>query len=136
MSGNAASEGELISAAELSDYKGYPLRDVGRDKDGKVIPHKRDEKVARQIKIWVAGGADINYIAIRLNVRPGLLKQHYPQELILGTEDVHADVHQHLLKRVKESDRMAIFYAKSKMGYRDGESRPNDDGLLNIHIHA
>lgn len=126
----------LVPAAELSAYKGYPLKDVGRDAKGMVIPHRRDESIAKRIAIWVAGGADVNYIAVKLNLRPGLLKREYTKELLLGTEQVHQEVHEHLLQRVKKSDRVAIFYAKAKMGYRDGDSRPAEQGILDIHIHT
>lgn len=122
--------------AELSEYKGVSLRDVGRDKHGKIIPHRRDEKLARKITVWVAGGYDVNAIAVHLNIRPGLLKQHYGRELAIGADIVGMDVTRHIVSRVKKSDRMAIFYAKAKMGWRDGEGGPTDTGLLNIHIHA
>lgn len=120
---------------ELSHYKGVSLKNVGRDARGRVITHKRSEKLAKQIAVWVAGGADVNAIAIRVNIRPGLLKQEYEREISLGTENVHMDVHEHLLKRVKKSDRIAIFYAKAKMGYRDGESAQANASFLAIHIH-
>jgi hypothetical protein len=123
-------------APELSHYKGVSLKNVGRDARGRVIPHKRTIAVAKQIAIWIAGGADLNAIAIRLNVRPGLLKREYPKEIALGTENVHMDVHTHILARVKKSDRVAIFYAKAKMGYRDGDSKPLEGGVFNLHIHT
>lgn len=122
---------------ELTQYKGVSLVNVGRDtRTGKVIPHHRTEKLAAQIKIWVAGGANVNDIAIRINVRPGLIKQHYGKELATGEAEIHQDVHEHLLTRVKKSDRVAIFYAKARMGYRDGDAKPTDTGILNIHIHT
>ena len=108
---------------------------IGRDATGRVIPHKRTESVAKMITEFVAGGFNINDIAIRLNIRPGLLKKHYERELAVGETEVHMDVHSHLLKRVKESDRVAIFYAKARMGYRDGDAPLVDGGVLDIHIH-
>lgn len=120
---------------ELSHYKGVSLKNVGRDVRGRVIPHKRQEKLAKQIMVWVAGGFNVNDIAIRINVRPGLIKQNYGKELATGETEVHMDVHNHLLTRVKKSDRMAIFYAKARMGYRDGDTKAVDTGVLNINIH-
>lgn len=123
------------SAPELSHYKGVSLTNVGRDRYGKVIPHKRSEPLAKQIAIWVAGGFNVNDIAIRINVRPGLIKACYGKELATGETNVHMDVHGHILKRVKQSDRMAIFYAKSRMGWRDGEGAQKDTAVLDIHLH-
>lgn len=121
---------------ELSSYKGVSLKMVGRDpKTGKVIPHHRSEKLAIQIKRWVAGGFNENDIALRVNIRPGLIRKHYHKELQTGRTEIHMDVHDHLLQRVKKSDRIAVFYAKSQMGYRDGESAQQQAGILSIHIH-
>lgn len=125
------------SATDPTEYKGLSLRNIGRDpKTGKTIPHKRSEKVARQIGIWVAGGYGINDIALRLNIRPGLLKQHYAVELAVGAEQVGMDMTSHIVARAKKSDRMAIFYAKSRMNWKDGEGTQTDVSPLNIHIHA
>lgn len=119
----------------LSHYKGVSLQNVGRDKYGRVIPHKRSDVLAKQIMIWVAGGFNVNDIAIRVNVRPGLIKREYARELAVGETHIHMDVHDHLLKRVKGSDRMAIFYAKARMGWRDGDGANKDQSVLDIHIH-
>lgn len=121
---------------ELSHYKGIALKNVGRDAKGHVIPHKRSEQTAEQVAIWAAGGYDLNAIAVRMNIRPGLVKECYGKELALGSELVGMEVTEHIVARVKKSDRMAIFYAKAKMGWRDGESKPLETGVLNIHIHA
>lgn len=132
---------ELVShsspnySQELTSYKGIALKNIGKGRDGKIIPHKRSEKIAKQIVRWVAGGFNVNDMAVRLNVRPGHLRQHYYKELQTGETRVHMDVHDHLLQRVKKSDRMAVFYAKARMGYRDGDVKPIDTGLLAIHIH-
>lgn len=123
--------------APLSHYKGISLRNIGRDpKTGKVIPHKRSTKVANLITAWIATGADANAICIRLNMRPGTLKQLYSTEIALAVAKVEMDVGAHILSRVKKSDRMAIFYAKAKMGWRDGDTKPIDTSILAITIHA
>lgn len=121
---------------ELSHYKGISLKNIGRDAKGRVIPHKRSDIVARQVAEWAAGGYDANAIAVRLNIRPGLLKECYAVELATGADQVGMEVTSHIIKRTQKSDRMAIFYAKAKMGWRDGEGKPLDTGVLMIHIHA
>lgn len=123
-------------AAPLTDYKGTSLKLVGRDKHGKVIPHKRSEKTARQVAAFVMAGYTKHDVAIALNIRPGLVEECYGKELRHGKDMVGMGLATHIVNRAKQSDRMAIFLAKSQYGYRDGDSKPTDTGLLNIHIHA
>lgn len=121
---------------EPTDYKGISLAKIGYDASGKVIPHKRSEKIARQIKTWVAGGYDFNAICIALNLRPGLVKRHYTTEIQMGLDLIGMEMTSHIVARAKKSDRMAIFFAKARMGWRDGESAKVDTGVLNIHMHT
>lgn len=121
--------------APLQEYKGFSLKNVGYDKNGRVIPHPYSTRVEKQIMVWVAGGADVNAICIRLNMRPGKLKELYGKALAIGLDQVSMDMTESIVKRAKKSDRLAVFFAKAKMGWRDGESRPLDTGLLNITIH-
>lgn len=100
-----------------------------------MIPHRRSENVAQQIREWVAGGYDLNAISVRLNIRPGLIKEHYSVELAMGADHVGMDMTSHILSRAKQSDRMAVFFAKAKMGWRDGDGKPQDVSVLDIHIH-
>lgn len=130
-------EPSTMVSPPLSHYKGTSLKNVGRDSNGKVIPHKRSERTAKLVAVWAAGGYTKEDIAIRLNIRPGLVEECYGKELRHGADAIGMDMTNHIIKRAKGgSDRMAIFYAKAKMGWRDGESKPLDTGLLNIHIHT
>lgn len=122
--------------SSLSDYKGTSLKNIGKDRHGKVIPHVYSKPIAKKVAIWIAGGYNANDICIALNMRPGKLEQLYGQEIRHGLEQVGMEVTQHIVSRVKKSDRMAIFFAKSRMGWRDGDGKPVDTGLLNIHIHT
>ncbi len=138
-----SSSGEYLPApsslppddAPLSHYKKPNLSKVGKDKFGKIIPHKRSEAIAKKIPVWMSGGYTLNDIALYLNVRPGHLKQHYHTELERGMVPVGMQVTEHIVKRVKKSDRMAIFFAKSRMGWKDGDSAGDPLPLLNINIH-
>lgn len=121
--------------ASLSEYKGYSLKNIGLDVNGKTIPHKYSSKTAKQITLWVAGGADANAICVRLNMRPGKLKELYGKELAIGLDTFGMDLTTHLAGRAKKSDRVAIFMAKARLGWRDGDSKPIDTGVLEINIH-
>lgn len=143
LSGVSAASGEVpppvpAPGAPLSEYKGFSLKNIGRDpKTGKNIPYKYSSRVAKQITVWIAaGGADLNAICVRLNMRPGTLKALYGKEIALAVDQVNMDVGAHILSRVKKSDRLAVFYAKAKMGWRDGDAKPTDTGVLNIVIHT
>lgn len=120
----------------LEHYKGTALKNIGRDKNGKVIPHKRSEITAKKVSIWVAAGYNVNDIAVFLNIRPGLVKECYGREINHGEQLVGMDMSNHIVARAKKSDRMAIFYAKARMGWRDGDTKAPETGLLNIHIHT
>ena len=103
---------------------------------GKVIPHKPTSRVRALVSRMVATGLDENEIAVTLNIRPGQLRQHYGRELAYGKAEIDAAVGGAIINRaVKGDPRMAIFYAKAKMGWRDGDSKPVDVSPLNLHIH-
>lgn len=120
----------------LHHYKGTSLKNIGRTADGKVIPHKRSEITARRVATWAVGGYTKEDIAILLNIRPGLVEECYGRELRHGKDMVGMDLTSHVIKRAKQNDNMARFVLKSQFGWRDGDSKPLDTGLLNIHIHA
>lgn len=112
---------------------------LGRDINGKIIPHERDEKIAHQIAEWVAIGAGENEIAQFLQVRPGVLRKHYKYELDNGKFANDMQVGSTILSMAKSgaSERMALFYAKARMGWRESDSNDtNNAALLNIHIHT
>ena len=123
------------SDAPLSHYTGTSLKNIGRDRLGRVIQHKFSSKVARQISIWVLGGYNENDIAIALNMRPGLVRELYGREIRHGEQLMGMDMTTHIVHRAKKSDQMARFVAKARMGWRDGDTKPVDNQLLNIVIH-
>jgi hypothetical protein len=108
----------------------------GKDQSGRIIPHSPTDRVRALVKQWVATGATEGEIAVLLNIRPGQLRQHYPRELEVGKTEVDMAVGGAIIKKAKSGDpRMAIFYAKARMGWRDGESKPIDVSPFNLHIH-
>ena len=120
----------------ITSYKGIALKDVGKDPvTGKVIPHKRSERVAKMVAYAAVGGYTLNDLAVVLNIRPGLLKKHYWRELQTGKDKVGMDLTAHAIKRAKHSDNILRFLLKSQFGWRDGEKAPIDSEVFNIHIH-
>lgn len=113
-------------------------RDLGRTASGKVIPHVRDDDVAKQIAEWVALGATLNEIAVYLNLRPGVLKKNYKKELETGKFENDMAVGGTILKLAKAGvPQFSIFYAQARMGWRTSDKADsNNDALLNIHIHT
>lgn len=112
---------------------------LGRDINGKIIPHKRDERIAAQIVEWVAIGAGENEIAQFLQIRPGVLHKHYKYELSNGKFVNDMQVGNTILAMAKSgvNERMTLFYAKARMGWRESDSNDtNNVALLNIHIHT
>lgn len=112
---------------------------LGRDINGKIIPHERDERIAARIKRWVAIGAGENEIAQFLQIRPGVLRKHYKYELDNGKFVNDMAVGGTILDMAisGQSERLALFYAKARMGWRESDSNDsNNQALLNIHIHT
>lgn len=125
------------SGSFADQTKSVSTRMAGIDpKTGKVIPHTPTPRVRALVKQWVATGADENEIAVLLNIRPGHLRQHYARELEIGKTEIDMAVGGAIISKAKKGDpRMAIFYAKARMGWRDGDSKPLDVSPFNLHIH-
>ena len=114
-------------------------KSLGRDQTGKIIPHERDELIARKISQWVALGATDNEISNYLGVRPGVLRKEYKDEMANGKFENDMAVGCTILEKAKsgESERMMLFYAKARMGWRESDANDqNNAALLNIHIHT
>lgn len=110
---------------------------VGRDVGGKVIPHKRDDRIAVQIAQWIGCGATVNEIAIYLNLRPGTLRKYYKHEIATGEFEVNMSVAGSLLRMTQTEPSVAMFWSKARMGWRDKDRADQDnEGFLNIHIHC
>lgn len=122
----------------LPDIKAASLVNVGKDpQTGKVIPHRRSEKIANIVKRHAIAGTDENTICLLLNIRPGQLRQHYGRELDTAIAETNADVAQAIVKQAKKGHPiLSRFYAKARMGWRDGEQSTVPVSPLNIHIHT
>lgn len=122
---------------KLYQVRQHSLKNVGRDREGKVIPHFRSDAVAQRVAVLVAGGMDEYDIACVLNIRPGLVRRHYGAELASGKAIANSQVVSAIhMQAAAGEPQMAKFWAKARMGWRDGDSsKGGDDSALNIHIH-
>lgn len=123
---------------KLSDTKRTSLKYVGRDEFGKTIPHKYSKATAQRVAMLVSAGYNEEDIAFALNVRPGLIRQHYPKELEAGSAMADMPVVQAAYMQACAGEpQMTKFWLKSRRGWRDGDSaKTGDDAVLNIHIHT
>lgn len=120
----------------LADTKGSSLKNVGFDSLGRVIPHKYSGKVASIVAAHVVAGTDESTICILLNMRPGKLRELYHKELDTAIAQTNADVGRAIVAQAKKGHPvLARFYAKAKMGWKDGEQSSIPVSPLNIHIH-
>ena len=87
---------------------GYLFSDEDRAWVRAVAPYLRQDQIAR-----------------KLDIDPKTLRRHFRRELDLGEVEAHEDVGRFLLTQARESLPAAIFYAKTKMGWK--EARPTDD---------
>lgn len=129
-------ESRSNAPALLSASKGASLLQVGKTPDGRVIPHKRSERMAAIVRKHAVAGTDENTLCTILNIRPGQLHEYYGRELDTAVAQVNADVGQAIVGQAKRGHPvLARFYAKVKMGWRDGENATTPVSAFNIHIH-
>lgn len=127
------------SRNQLQACRSPSLKNVGRDAKGQVIPHFRSEEVAKVVAQYSLTGHDLNFIAAMLNIRPGLLKKHYYNELAHSAAAATANVVStaYAMAVSGESEAMTKFWlerrAREKFGAHPGDG---DSPVLNIHIHA
>jgi hypothetical protein len=121
------------------DIRPPSVKDAGRGPDGKVIPHERDEEVARRVAKMAGEGATLNFIAVVLNLRPGVLKKHYHNELTYSEEAANLEVvaAAHRMATDGEHEGITKFWLKARNKWRDGDTAEDKgNSLFNIHIHA
>lgn len=115
------------------------MKNVGRGPDGKVIPHHRSEEIALCVAQWASRGASENFICAMLNMRPGILRELYHNELTHAAEMANLNVagKAYEMAMSGESESMTKFWLKSRAKWRDGENAEDRSGsLFNIHIHC
>jgi hypothetical protein len=118
---------------------GQTLKNVGRDADGKNIPHVRDEVTADTVARYVACGATDEEISVMLNIRPGLLRKCYEKELDIGKVQNDMKVAGALLDMASsgEDTNATIYWTKARMGWRDKDTpgtQITNPLQINIHI--
>ncbi|HNC95459.1 MAG TPA: hypothetical protein PKW90_05000 [Myxococcota bacterium] len=101
-----------------------------------MIPRVREEELAKQIAEWAALGAQVEEMAIRLNMRPGQIRHLYGYEIQTGKFMADMDVGGAILRMAKVVPSVAVFYAQSRMGWKTNDKDEGKEGFLNIHIHA
>lgn len=114
------------------------LKNVGRDADGKVIPHERSEETAQKVAELALIHPE-NTICAILNIRPGHLREHYYNELMHSRAVVDARVASTAYALALSGDvpHMTKFVAKARLKWKDGEDNGAAASLFsNIHIHV
>lgn len=111
---------------------------AGRDKEGNVIPHHRSEEIAIIVAEMSSAGVSLNAMAVRLNLRPGQIKECYPAELEYSAELADAQVVStaHAMATSGESEGMTKFWLQARKKWRTTDAGEGKDvSLFNIHIH-
>lgn len=124
--------------ANMNNVRLPAMRDVGKDTDGKVIPHKRSEKVAKAVAELALAGTPENTICAILNIRPGHLKQYYSNELSHTRTIVDARLASSAYALALAGDGPMLKYmTKARLNWRDGDIAGDGAAFFqNIHIHA
>jgi len=111
---------------------------VGRDPDGRTLPHDFDIQIAAVVAQLAANGATPDEISRLLNLRPGTLRKHYRYELENGCLHANMTVATSLFAaaRVPGNIRAAEIWLKARAGWRETDDKNANQSPLNIHIHA
>ncbi len=114
------------------------LKDVGRDANGKTIPHIRTDAVAKIVASWVARGASENFICTALNMRPGLLRELYANELAHGAEIANLEVAgaAYDMAVSRTSEQMTKFWLERRHKAFKSKEDNKEGNLFNIIIHS
>jgi hypothetical protein len=123
---------------DLHDHQLPSLKNVGRDADGRVLRYYRSEETALIVAQWVAGGASLNYMCVMLNMRPGVLKELYSNELAYGKEMADTAVATKAFEMAMsgESEGMTKFWLERRHGDFKKKDGADDGSIFNINIHV
>ena len=93
---------------------------AGRNPDGTVKPHERDERVAAQVEVMAAMGLSENEICVQLDIRPGQLKEHYGRELDVARNKANLQVARAVFEKAKGGDMTAAkFWLQNRAGWAE-----------------
>jgi hypothetical protein len=123
---------------QTSHFKAPAMKNIGKDADGKVIPHQRSEEVAQIVLHYTGMGAGLNFIAAMLNIRPGLVKECYGKELEYSVERANVEVAGAAFRMAtsEQDPAMTKFWLKARAKWRDGDNAEDkNNSLFNINIH-
>jgi hypothetical protein len=123
---------------QTNRFRAPSVKNVGKDKNGKVIPHLRSEEIAAIVLHYTGMGASLNFIAAHLNIRPGLIKECYGKELEYAVERTNVEVAGAAFRMAtnEEDGAMTKFWLKSRAKWRDGDNAEDrNNSLFNINIH-
>ena len=115
-----------------------PVGDAGRDADGALIPHERDEKTAGQVEAMTALGFSVEECAVALNLRPGQIRRYYEPELKAASIKANMQVAKAVFDMAKSGKNLAasMFWLKNRAGWTDGEQPGSGGSAISIHIHT
>ena len=104
-----------------------PTTNAGRDEDGNLIPHERDEKTAGQVEAMAALGFTDKEIAVQLNLRPGQVRHYYAQELQAGPVKANMQVAKAFLDVAKSGTnwQASQSWLRARAGWKNTEDNPN-----------
>jgi hypothetical protein len=111
---------------------------VGRDPEGRTLPHDFDRNVAELVAKMRAAGRQEQEISRLLNIRVGVLRRHYRYELDNGAVYHETAVAICLLDQASKPGnvRATELYLKARAGWRETDDKQSGVSPLHIHIHT
>jgi hypothetical protein len=91
-----------------------------------------------QVKDWSSAGIQHEVIAKALGFSHDTLKRHFPEELEFGRIHANVAVAKSLFQMatVGENVAAAIFWAKTRMGWKEGSEEAAEPKETHFHFHS
>jgi hypothetical protein len=93
------------------------------------IPNEKDRERVRRLMIC---GTPVDMIAEIVGVSKPTLYLHYKKEIQLAAQEANAEVAQNLYRQTKKNPAAAIFWMKSKCGWREKDDTNQASAPINI----
>ena len=98
--------------------------------------HEPTEESRRVVEAMSGIGVAQKYIAATLDIAEKTLRKHYPKEISVGRAKAHSKIARSIFERAQRSDRLAIFYASTQMGWSTKAEEATSEAMQGFRVHV
>lgn len=102
-------------------------------------PYEPTELDKKRVRIMAAAGIGSRKMAEALGVGVNTLYKHYKKDIQTAAVDLNSQVVANLFNQTKDSAAAAIFWCKTRLGWREHNQESEGDSgstVINLHIGA